>query len=110
MSGFISIYELHDIKKKKEKLQKEHFQIIADLCNKKIKNVAEHGSTNTFYTIPGLMLGLPLYNFEECIKYIITGLKKSGFFIQRLPHPNINIIYISWGHNDIKSKFKSITN
>ena len=40
------------------------------------------------------MLGLPLYNFEECIKYIISGLKRSGFFIQRLPDPNINIIYI----------------
>ena len=99
----VTISELYNLKKEKENNQKETYNKIAELCVKKIKRVARSGGYNTFYAIPGILIGLPLYDTNECIKYIMKMLKKGGFFVQRLPENNDNIIYISWDPNDVSS-------
>ena len=40
----------------------------------------------------------------------MTGLKKHGYFVSRLPHPNFNVIYISWDPKDVKPKYNTISN
>jgi hypothetical protein len=110
MSGFIPLHKLYEIKKNKEKKQVSSYNAIGTICNNKITKVAKHGGTGTFFSVPGLMLGLPLYDLESCIEYLITGLKKHGYFVSRLPHPNFNVIYISWDPKDVKPKYNTISN
>jgi hypothetical protein len=59
---------------------------------------------NIFYEIPYYIYGKPLYKIEDCIKYVVESLRNNGFFIQILPEPNTNMIYISWNPNEINKK------
>lgn len=97
----ITLNELYDIKRTKEKKQLESFNSILELSHRKIRRIAEHGGYNTFFAIPGMLIGLPLYNVDNCIKHIISALKRTGFLVQRLPEPNTNMIYISWDPEDV---------
>lgn len=93
---YISISELYSMKNKRDKSKHNTFNIIIEKCHKKIKNVAEQGGMNIFYEIPFVLIGHPLYNIKECIEYIVDNLRKNGFLVQILPHPNNNTLYISW--------------
>ena len=63
---------------------------------------------NTFYEIPGLLVGYPLYNIYDCTDYVIEHLRKSGFVVQVLPPPQVCVLYISWDPNEIKPAKKSL--
>lgn len=101
----LSLYELYSIKKKKDLYCNNTFNIILEKCHKKIKTIAESGGMNTFYEIPFFILGLPLYDLNNCINYIVKSLKNNGLLVYVLTKPN-NIIYISWNPNDIDIKYK----
>lgn len=100
----ISLYELYNIKKNKDKNKHISFDKILEKCHTKIKNVANAGGMNIFFEIPYVVIGLPLYNINECIEYITKSLKKNGFLIQNLAHPNNNYIYISWKPTDVNQR------
>lgn len=103
----ISLLELYDIKKRKDNRNSIVFNHILEICNKKIKNIAEHGGMSLYYKIPPVIVGYPLYNYNNCIEYIIKQLRLSGLFISQLPAPNNNYIYISWKLDDLSVKTKS---
>ena len=46
-----------------------------------------------FYIIPKFIYGIPLYNLEECLNYIVSHLNKNGFMVN-YTHPNL--LLISW--------------
>jgi len=101
----ISINELYNIKNKKELSCIKTFNIILEKCYKKIKSITEVGGSNMIYDIPYFLLGFPLYDIDKCIAYISKSLKKNGFMVLTSSW-NKNIIYISWGINDIDVKYK----
>jgi len=100
----ISLYELYNIKKSKDKIKHISFDKILEKCHTKIKNIANAGGMNIFFEVPYFVLGLPLYDINECIEYVTKSLRKNGFLIQILAHPNNNYIFISWSPNDINNK------
>ena len=61
-----------------------------------------------WYIVPEMMIGIPKYNNNDCIAYIIDKLRENGFIV-RYTHPNL--LFISWKHwvptyvrNEIKKK------
>ncbi len=100
----ISLSELYDMKKKKETNRTKCFDYIIELCHRRIRNIASYGGMNCFYEIPGLLIGYPLYNLEECTTYVIEKLRTSGFLVQLLPPPHVSVVYISWDPQEIKPK------
>ena len=100
----ITLGELYDMKKKKEINRTKCFDHIIELCHRRIRNIASYGGLNCFYEIPGLLIGFPLYNLEECTTYIIEKLRSSGFLVQLLPPPNVSIVYISWDPQELKPR------
>lgn len=98
----INIKELHTIQKKKEKVKSIAYDHILDLIHRRIKMIASFGGTNTFYEIPGLVIGFPLYNLIDCTNYILKALRDNGMLVQLLPPPHISVIYLSWDKKDIK--------
>jgi len=90
------------MKKKKEGIRTQTFNKILEKCHNKIKIIAEQGGMNVFFETPFFLLGYPLYNVFVCCEYIVDSLRKNGFMVQILPHPNDNTIYISWKPSDVK--------
>ena len=101
----LSLHDLYEIKKKKDSKICEAFNIILNGCNKKIKAIAELGGQSLYYSIPPIIIGYPLYNYNKCVNYIIGSLQKSGFYVSIIP--NENKIYISWKIEDISNNFKN---
>jgi hypothetical protein len=100
----ISLNELYQMRKKKDTNKKQVFDKVLELCHRRIRNIGQFGGMNTFYEIPGLVVGYPLYNIHDCTNYLIEQLRKTGFLIQLLPPPHVCVIYISWDPNEIKPK------
>lgn len=100
----ISLSELYDMKKRKETNRTKSFDRIMELCHRRIRNIASYGGMNCFYEIPGVLVGFPLYNLEECIQYVVEKLRGTGFLVQLLPPPQIGVVYISWDPQEIKPK------
>jgi len=101
---FLDINELYTLQNKRNTKRKVAFDRILELIHKRIRNLSTHGAMNTFYEIPGLLYGYPLYDIRECTDYVIETLRKNGFLVQILPPPNFCVIYISWKPEDTKIK------
>jgi hypothetical protein len=98
----INLNELYSMQKKKNLKRIQCFDKILELCHKRIRMVSSYNGLNTFYEIPGFIIGFPLYNLEECLEYTVDSLRKNGFLVQILPKPHIAVIYISWDPNELK--------
>lgn len=105
----ITLGELYDMKKKKETNRTKCFDHIMELCHRRIRNIASYGGLNCFYEVPGLLIGFPLYNLQECTTYIIDKLRNAGFLVQLLPPPHVSIIYISWDPQELKPRRPALT-
>ena len=97
----INLNELYGMMKKKEKNRNSCFDHIIELCHRRIRMVASYFGQNTFYEIPGIVIGYPLYNLNECIDYVVSSLRRNGFLVQILPKPHIGVVYISWNPVEI---------
>ena len=77
-------------------------------CHQRIKLVAKLNPLNSwcFYVIPKFIYGIPLYNLEECLNYIVTHLNKNGFTVN-YTHPNL--LFISWLNAKGSKPKKSVT-
>ena len=100
----ISIAELYTLKDKKEAIRYKTFDKILEKCHMKIRKTAIIGGMNIFFDIPYIEIGAPLYKIDECINYIVDALRKNGLFVQILPYPNNNMIYISWNPSEVTYK------
>ena len=98
----INLNELYSIQKKKKQKRTVCFDKILELCHNRIKTIAESNGQNTFYEIPGILAGYPLYDLYECLEYIVDALRKNGFLVQILPPPHVAVIYISWDPDELK--------
>lgn len=103
----INLHDLYEIKKKKELRGLNVYNHILNIINIKIREIAEHGGMSFYYKVPPIIIGYPLYNYDNCITHLIQQLKMSGLYSNRLPSPNHNLLYISWKLEDLSSKAKS---
>lgn len=101
----IQLSELYQMKKKRDQSKTFCYDRVIELCHRRIRNIAGFGGQNTFYEIPGMLVGYPLYNIYECLEYVVESLRKSGFLVQILPPPHVCVVYVSWDPNDLKPKF-----
>uniref|UniRef100_A0A6C0CRT4 Uncharacterized protein n=1 Tax=viral metagenome TaxID=1070528 RepID=A0A6C0CRT4_9ZZZZ len=92
------------MQRKKENYKKSSYDKILEICHRRIRTISSFGGQNTFYEVPGLLVGYPLYNIYHCMNYLVEQLRKSGFLIQILPPPQICVLYISWDPNELKPK------
>lgn len=102
MAPHISLSELYNMKREKEKSKTISFDKVVELCHRRIRTIATYGGMNAFYEIPGMIVGYPLYNIFDCRQYLVESLRKTGFLVQILSPPQHNVVYISWDPEEIK--------
>ena len=91
----INIDELYTRRLEVEKLKKKTFSSILNRIHKriKIKSRQQIDEDFCFFLVPSFILGVPTYDVDSCISYLIQKLTENGFMI-KYTHPNL--LFISW--------------
>jgi hypothetical protein len=105
----ISLNELYQVRQMKDHSKKTSYERVLELAHRRIRNVNSYGGMNTFYEIPGMLVGYPLFNIHDCLAYVVEQLRGAGFLVQILPPPHVCVVYISWDPNEIKPTRKRLT-
>jgi hypothetical protein len=97
MNRLIHPDELFQAKVIHEKKVIAIYDKVLRLVHQRIKQIANlsNGFTECSYTIPRFIIGIPPYDFQGCLMYIITSLIKNGFRVQ---YYEPQLIHISWEH------------
>lgn len=107
MPPHITLNELYHMGKQKQQARTRCFDKVLELCHRRVRTVAGCGGLNTFFEVPGVMVGWPLYNLAECTHYVVDALRKTGFLVQIMPAPQANTFYMSWDPQELRSSRKS---
>jgi len=98
----ITLNELYHMGKQKQQARTRCFDKVLELCHRRVRTVAGCGGLQSFYEIPGMLVGWPLYNLAECTRYVVEALRKTGFIIQTMPSPHESTFYISWDPKELR--------
>ena len=96
----LRVSDLNKTSLKKANSNKQIYISLLEKCYSQIKQKNDNMCTNLIFTLPPFGLGLPLYNMDHAMLYIMRKLEKGGFYIRLLEQ---NKIYIDWNKNITKS-------
>lgn len=103
----LNIYDLYrDINEKKEKKNVSYNEVLYKIHDK-IKRSAEKERYKLVYEIPEVVFGLPTYDLNMCIAYIMKQLRSNGFLVK---YYFPKILYISWDPREIRDYKKQKVN
>lgn len=105
----INIRDLYKKKDLRSKTREKIYIKILEKCHKKIYHSSEKyiEQEYTYFTVPNILYGYPLFDKEECSKFIIKKLIENGFIVKYL---GSGLIFICWKkHFKSKKKQKKIT-
>lgn len=89
-----NIDELRNVQKTKHDSKKQVFDIVLEKCLKLVKFINKNSNeTSVWYNVPLLIPGQPIFNMEECMKYLKKELDNYGFKTKCVKP---NSIHISW--------------
>lgn len=73
------------------------YQKILQRIHERIKYTARQRNSDDFcfYVVPEFMFGVPRYDVQTCIQYVMDKLQENGFAV-KYTHPNL--LFISWKH------------
>ena len=77
----------------KDRYRMQVYKRLLERCYIKIKSASDNEETFCIYRVPEYVFGEPIFKLPECILFIITNLKNSGFIIK---YYKPNVIYITW--------------
>jgi len=83
------------------------YKNILQMCYNKIKHrsKAKHFNNWCLFQIPRIKFGIPLYNFDKCVKFLIQALRMGGFNCQ-FSRPNL--LYVDWIPPKLNNNYKKL--
>ena len=97
----LDLKELQAPLKEKERIRNDIYDKVLTRCHSRIKMVARQPNTFCYFLIPEFVLGVPVYNFQECKQYIIKSLTENGLAVSYIEP---NLLFISWDVEHMNSK------
>lgn len=90
----IDINSLHKVHEQRERNKRLVYETIYQRCREKILHVNNNlYKKSVWFNIPTVMFGLPLYNMDACVCYLLYRLREQGFLAEYYAP---NSLYISW--------------
>ena len=89
----ISIDDVTKIDDKRKQIRKEIYTRIYEQFSSKIKQSVELGHKQIFLTVPGFLLGYPVFDRSAAARYIARQFVLGGFTVQLVSDHDI---YVSW--------------
>jgi hypothetical protein len=107
----LNLDELYEQKKQEDLAKLYTFNRILTRIHDKIKVAARQKNSQQFcwYLVPEMLMGVPNYDKDACITYLISKLEENDF-VTRYTHPNL--LFISWKHyvpNYVRTEIKKKT-
>jgi hypothetical protein len=107
----IDLDDLYEEKLKSEKMKLDVYNRLLARVHKKIKITSRQKVDDQFccFIIPEVMIGIPKYDQQACIRFLMEKLQKNNFILKYI-HPNC--LFISWKHwipGYIRDEFKKQT-
>ena len=103
----LNIYDLYrNINEKKEKKHVSYNEVLYKIHDK-VKRTAEKERYKLVYEIPEVVFGLPTYDLNLCMAYIMKQLRSNGFLVK---YYFPKILYISWDPREIRDYKKQKSN
>ncbi len=107
----LNLDELYEQKKQEDLAKLYTFNRILTRVHEKIKVAARQKNSQQFcwYLVPEMLVGVPNYDKNGCITYLISKLEENDFVV-RYTHPNL--LFISWKHyvpNYVRTEIKKKT-
>ena len=107
----LNLDDLYDQKKQEDLGKLYTFNRILTRVHEKIKIAARLKNSQQFcwFLVPEVLIGVPNYDKNACITYIISKLEENDFIV-RYTHPNL--LFISWKHyvpNYVRTEIKKKT-
>ncbi len=94
----LNIKNLQNEVAEREKRKIQTFEKVLDNCYSKILQAnSKSNDCNCLYTVPLVMFGVPIYNLNDCVTFIMDKLTKKGFKVY-FTFPNL--LLISWKPED----------
>lgn len=94
----LTVYELYNQLDKKKVSRNKSFEKVVEICFNKIRTATEKEHLRLVFDVPEYVLGLPVYNLNDCTIYIMEKLKLNGFLV-RFYFPKT--LYISWDLDEL---------
>lgn len=89
----LNIYELQSSINRKQEHRNLIYESVLKKCHIKIKSAADKELYEINFDVPQYVVGLPLYNINNCLNFIIEQLQSNGFkVIYHFP----KLLQISW--------------
>ena len=73
----VKAQELIKMQKEREKIKFKTFDKVFNTIEKKISIASSSNYYYIWYEVPEYIIGEPLYNYNECINYIIKKIKSN---------------------------------
>ena len=101
----INIDDLHKQKKTKIDSKNKIYETLLLKCHNKIKTTASiiENPNHCFYVVPKYIYGIPIYNLNNCIMYVVKALMNNGFDVF---YTSPNLLFISWEGKSNPKNFK----
>jgi 7-keto-8-aminopelargonate synthetase-like enzyme len=80
----LNIYDLHNTVNKKTNLRNSVYEKVLVKVHNKIKRASENEKYECIYDTPEYIIGLPLYNINNCMEFVIEKLKENGFDVEHI--------------------------
>lgn len=100
----ISLHNIQSLYDEKQSKKKKLYDKILMRAITVMKESAQLGKNMCMYVVPELVLGMPVYNVEECVLYISDNLKSKGF---ETVFAKPNVVFIFWKLKNKLFKYNS---
>ncbi len=97
----LNILDLHRTINEKKERQSVCFENVLGKIHKKIEKSAAEKKLRCVYEIPTFIFGLPLFDLNDCIEFVMNELKVNGFIVK---YYFPNMLYISWDFEEINKE------
>lgn len=77
------------------------FNRVYDMCQQRVISFAKKDALRTMFEMPEFILGVPPFNLNDALTYVIDRLKNNGFLVLYF-FPKL--LYISWDVDEISGK------
>ena len=91
--SLIPASELQKDKEKKKLIKKEIYKNILEIFSKKIKHVAESGTTWVILETPGFVMGCPSFDITSATIYLERQLRNGGYKTRIITNSSI---FVDW--------------
>jgi hypothetical protein len=89
----LNVLELRSELRDREERQRSSFAAVLEQCYARVRRCASVARGDCTFEVPCMVMGLPLYDVERCVHFVLKHLAKNGFAVQ---YDGARLLQIAW--------------